>query len=230
MEYPGKELELFEHAKNWKGYFASKLIPYIKGNVAEVGAGIGGTTNFLFNAKVESWTCFEPDSNLFDQLSRASQSMGFQDQMELNNKILPEGTNLYDTILYIDVLEHIEQDQEELEKAIKALRPAGNLIVLVPAFNFLYSPFDKSIGHFRRYDKRMLMSIFPANASINSLFYLDTMGFLSSLLNKLVLRQLYPKPSQIRFWDCFLIPISKIIDKVFFHSFGKSLILIYKKL
>ncbi|WP_268035815.1 class I SAM-dependent methyltransferase [Algoriphagus sp. PAP.12] len=229
MKYPGKELALFEKAKNWKRYYSSQLIPEISGRVAEVGAGLGGTTSFLFNSKVSSWTCFEPDTELFEKLSIASQSWEFRSQIKLENRILPTVYERYDTILYIDVLEHIKQDRDELEKAISALNVEGHLIILVPAFNFLFSRFDQSIGHFRRYNKGMLKAILPQNVEITRFRYLDTMGFLSSFANKQVLRQPYPRPSQIQFWDSTLIPISKVFDKVLFHSFGKTLILICEK-
>ena len=62
-EYQGKELELFEHAQNWKKYFASFMSPYLKGCVLEVGAGIGGTTKVLCDATQFYLDLLEPDEN-----------------------------------------------------------------------------------------------------------------------------------------------------------------------
>ncbi|MBN7812950.1 class I SAM-dependent methyltransferase [Algoriphagus sp. H41] len=229
MEYPGNELELFENAINWKAYFAFKLSPYIKGHVAEVGAGIGGSTTFLFNSQVKDWTCFEPDLRLFKQLKRSSDSWSFNSQLILKNGFLPDEINLYDTILYIDVLEHIANDKEELEKALTALRKGGNLIVLVPAFKYLFSPFDVSVGHFRRYTKAMLKSLVPNSLNNYEFFYLDSLGFVSSLVNKWVLKQAYPSLQQIQFWDRVLVPMSKVLDPIHGHSFGKSLVMRIEK-
>ena len=59
----------------------------------------------------------------------------------------------YDTIIYLDVLEHIEHDQKEFLNAFSNLNDGGHLIVSVPAYNFLYSKFDKDFGHYKRYNK-----------------------------------------------------------------------------
>lgn len=175
--YPGQELELFESAKQWKGYFSNKFKSFISGDVLEVGAGIGGTTPYLINTEVTSWTCLEPDTVLFDKLKKSGASWGNNDLYKFSNTVLTAEENSYNTILYIDVIEHIEKDQEELARAYQALRLGGNLIVLVPAFNFLFSPFDQSIGHFRRYDKPMLKAIIPEKMELKELFYLDSLGF-----------------------------------------------------
>jgi SAM-dependent methyltransferase len=227
--YLGQELELFENAKQWKGYFSDKIKSYISGDVLEVGAGIGGTTPYLVNSEVKSWTCIEPDPALFDQLKKAGSSWVNNELYFFSNTVLTAEKDNYNTILYIDVIEHIEKDQEELARAYQALRPNGNLIILVPAFNFLYSPFDHSIGHFRRYDKLMLKAIIPEQVKLKELFYLDSLGFFSSMVNKLFLKQNYPSQGQIKFWDNYLIPISKGLDPVFGNSFGKSLIGIFQK-
>lgn len=57
------------------------------------------------------------------------------------------------------MLEHIEADAAEMNKAAALLNPGGHIIVLSPAFQFLYNPFDKAIGHYRRYNKRMLKKL-----------------------------------------------------------------------
>jgi hypothetical protein len=64
LDYVGGELGLFAAATNWKSYYGRLLEPFIKGNVLEVGAGIGGTMPFLWNDSVSSWLCLEPDPAL----------------------------------------------------------------------------------------------------------------------------------------------------------------------
>ena len=56
----------------------------------------------------------------------------------------------YDTILYIDVLEHIEDDYAEIKHAMGLLTSGGRIIIVSPAHNWLYNPCDKAVGHFRR--------------------------------------------------------------------------------
>lgn len=229
INYPGNELELFEKAENWKTYFTKVLKPFVSKNVVEVGAGIGGTTPFLVNENVTSWTCIEPDSNLYQTLKNQSEHWNYTFPFFFQNDVLSGKSGKKDSIIYIDVLEHIEDDQAEIEKAFSLLNPGGHLIILVPAFNWLFNEFDKSVGHFRRYDKNMMRQIIPKTSSIVKMEYLDSLGFFSSMVNKIFLKQPYPKKSQILFWDRILIPLSKIADFFTLNSFGKSLIVVLKK-
>ena len=127
------------------------------------------------------------------------------------------------------MLEHIEHDHAELERAQRHLRPGGAVIVLSPAFEFLYSEFDRAVGHFRRYNKRSLAAAFPAQLRRERLFYLDSVGMLTSLANRFVLRQNNPNAGQIRLWDRVIVPVSKWIDPLVGYTFGRSLIAIYRK-
>ncbi|MBN8676264.1 MAG: class I SAM-dependent methyltransferase [Chitinophagales bacterium] len=230
-KYPGEELQLFEKATNWKNYFASHISVFLKGRVLEVGAGIGGTTLLLNKGNADNWLLLEPDETMWQTL-----------QQKINDNILPsncravQGTlnsvdknEKFDCIIYIDVLEHIENDAAELKKATDLLVQGGYLIILSPAFQFLFSPFDKAIGHYRRYNRKTLSAIQPASLTKRKVTYLDSIGFFASLLNKILLRQSYPAKKQVQLWDQWMIPMSKITDRIFFYSFGKSILAVWKK-
>lgn len=229
--YIGNELETFKDAANWKRYLALATAPYIQGKVLEVGAGIGNTTSFLHNNKVTNWTCLEPDADLFQKLAaRISKSETSINCAAKNKTIFSiEPDERFDTIIYIDVLEHIEKDQEEFTEASKHLNPQGHLLVLSPAFPFLYSAFDKAIGHYRRYDKTGLRRLSFPGMKLVQTKYLDSFGLFASLMNKILLKQSYPSQKQVNFWDQFLVPISKISDRFFFYSFGKSILGVWRK-
>lgn len=228
MKYIGSELELFSEAINWKSYFSEVLDNYVSGDVLEVGAGIGETTKFLYNSKVTSWDSLEPDSeftnllkeNEFYKKNKISVFTGTSKNLESYKK--------YDTILYIDVLEHIEDDKSELEKISGFLKDDGKVIVLSPAHNFLFSPFDESVGHFRRYDKAGLLKSTPSCLKLQRSIYLDSLGVLLSFVNMLLLKQSMPKKSQINFWDKVVVPISKILDRIIFFNAGKTIVGIWK--
>ena len=100
---------------------------------------------------------------------------------------------------------------------------------MVPAHNYLFSPFDKAIGHFRRYNKKTLKAAVPFSLKQIDLKYLDSLGLLASLANKWFLKQDYPELKQIKFWDNFIIPISKISDFILFYTIGKTVIGIWQK-
>lgn len=225
QDYIGEELGLFRHAANWKRYFASRCSPYVRGAVLDVGCGLGANAEHLWNGTVTDWTFLEPDLRLLDQVPANAPAHVLQRSRRIHGTTadLPP-TASYDTILYLDVIEHIEQSSAELARAFQLLRPGGHIVILVPAFNHLYSPFDKAIGHFRRYDKAMLRAELPPEGRIVRLEYLDSLAFFMSLANKWVLGQRYPTLKQVMFWDRTVVPLSRLADPLLFHAFGKSLL------
>lgn len=229
--YQGNELELFEDAKNWKEYFKSFFAHFLLGDVLEIGSGVCGTTKVLCTGKEKSWTCLEPDPAFAEK----SSSLITDGKLPHNCRILsgtlediPESIT-YDAILIIDVLEHVAQDELLIHSAIKHLRPKGKLVVLVPAHQWLFSPFDKAIGHFRRYHKKMIKKIIPHTITQIELLYLDSMGLFASLANKWLLKQSYPDKKQIRIWDTRILRISKLVDPLLGYRVGKSLLGIWEK-
>jgi hypothetical protein len=135
----------------------------------------------------------------------------------------------FDSILYIDVLEHIEDDKGELRRAERHLAPGGYLVVLCPAFQVLFSEMDRALGHFRRYTKETLAAVFPTTLQPVELFYLDSLGMIASLANKFLLRQGAPNEGQVKFWDGRIIPISRVLDRLLFHRIGRSVIVVYRR-
>ncbi|MBF0175418.1 MAG: methyltransferase type 12 [Magnetococcales bacterium] len=133
----------------------------------------------------------------------------------------------FDCVLYIDVLEHIQCDQVELRRAASHLtRPGGRLVILSPAHNFLFTPFDTAIGHYRRYNRRSLTAILPQGMVIEKLRYLDSVGFFASVANRLLFRQSMPTSEQIRIWDRAMVPLSTWIDPALRYHLGKSILLV----
>ena len=230
LDYAGSELELFAHATNWKAYVARHLAPYIAGRVLEVGAGIGSNIPQLTNPKVQDWLALEPDRKLAGEIANGLQ----QGTLPSNCRVLA-GTigdvppqEQFDTILYIDVLEHIEDDRAEAAKAAGLLAPGGRVVVLAPAHQFLYSPFDRAIGHFRRYNLAGLKLLTPPGCRVARAFMLDSVGFFASLANRLILHSAMPTPAQIATWDRAIIPISRLLDPVTGFRFGKSAIIVWQ--
>ena len=228
--YIGSELDLFAQAKNWKGYIKLLLRKYIKGNVLEVGAGIGSNTKLLSDSVYNKWLCLEPDSNLCQLLESVITSNGLVNCYVQNRTIdsLNKKQN-FDSILYIDVLEHIKNDFEEVSKVSHHLNTNGNLIILSPSHQCLFTPFDTSIGHYRRYSKRTLKAIIPDDIEIIKIAYLDCIGLLASLGNKVLLQQSQPTLRQIQIWDTLMVPISKNLDPFLGFNLGKSILLVGRK-
>lgn len=228
--YVGAELSLFARATNWKRYLNGQLRPFVRGHVLEVGAGIGATTSALWTAAASQWTALEPDPGLASQARVRVQSGG------LDRVVVRDGTiaaldagDMFDAILYIDVLEHIDDDAAELRDASRHLRPGGHLIVLSPAHQWLYSPFDAAIGHVRRYNSAGLQSLQPAGLALTRLRYLDAVGMTASLGNRILLRRSMPSAMQIVFWDRLLVPMSRLVDPLCAYRIGKSILAVWQR-
>ncbi len=229
--YVGGELGLFAYAQNWKRYWSAQIRPYLRGEVLEVGAGLGANTRLLRTAAQQRWLCLEPDPALLDSLR---QSFTESPPVEPCQPMLGTLQSLaagerFDAILYIDVLEHIAQDRAEMADAAGHLKPAGRVVVLSPAHQWLFSKFDASIGHFRRYTKSSLQSAAPSELQKERLMYLDACGLFLSLANRFLLRQSLPTKQQILFWDRRVVPLSRIIDRLLLYKAGKSVLGVWRK-
>lgn len=231
FHYVGSELDLFAEARNWKAYWFGHVGRYIAGDVLEVGAGIGSNTAFMSSRSTGRWVCLEPDPALVAQLSENLKSLGNGRECECACGTLAslEPTARFDSIIYIDVLEHIEDDAGELEMASSRLRPGGRIIVLSPAHQSLYTPFDAAIGHFRRYNRASLRGVSPVGLNLEALFYLDACGIMTSAANQVFLRQSMPTKAQISVWDKWIVPASRVLDPLLRYSLGKSIVGIWRR-
>jgi SAM-dependent methyltransferase len=229
--YPGAELDLFAGATRWKTYWASEVGPYLGRSVLEVGAGFGGSTAHLCRGRHDRWIALEPDAELADRL-----------RLQVANGLLPpccyvrhgtladlDGRERFDSILYADVLEHIGDDREEVRRATAHLAPGGHLIVLAPAHQFLYTPFDEAVGHYRRYDRETLLTLGGDGLRCVAARYLDSVGLLASLANRLFLRSAAPTSQQIRLWDSYMVRCSRLLDPLLAHRVGKSLLVVWRR-
>lgn len=227
--YIGTELEVFQYARNWKAYFGSFIKLILGQRVAEIGAGIGGTTATLCTGAHTHWLCVEPDARLAKVIDYKVKTGALPPVCETAVAYAKDLQPGYDSILYIDVIEHIKDDGTELETAAALLSQGGRLFIIVPAHQSLYNAFDQQIGHFRRYSRKSLQTIVPASLVVEEMKYLDSIGYLASWVNKIFLKQSLPSIRQVLFWDRVLVPISWLLDPLFRFRFGKSILLVARK-
>ena len=224
-DYEGWELKFFDNSKNFRFYQLKLIKKYLKGYLAEVGPG-NGTNLFYYKNEPSKIDLFEPSKKHYINLKKKFKNCN---KIKFYNKFF-SGKKKYDTILYLDVIEHIKEDKKEIMKALNLLKKNGNLIINVPAFSYLYSNFDKDVGHYRRYSKSdFKKKLEGLNFQKANFIYFDTIGFILSLLSKIFISD-YKKDfdKKIKFWDS-MIWISRIIDFISFRSLGKSLLVIIKK-
>ena len=223
IKYDGYELEYFDEAYNFRKYQIQLVKKYLQKNLAEVGPGQGGLVEY-YKKFVKTIYLIETDRNLHKLLKKKFKNK----KIKVKNSKMSSVNNKFETIIYFDVLEHIKNDLNEVREAKKKLHKKGYLIFSVPAHQYFYNNFDKSVGHVKRYNKSDFKIIeSKTGLKIEKLIYYDSIGFLFLILNKIFSLSQKNLNYKIKFWNS-MIPISKIIDFVTFNNFGKSLLCIFR--
>ena len=224
IQYDGFELEHFDSAHNFRKYQVYLIKNYLSDKLLEVGPGKGGLT-YHYNKFIKKPTLIEPEKKLYKLLKTKFKKK----KIIIKNCTIDKIKNKFDTIIYFDVLEHIKNDLLEVNKATKKLNKNKYLIFSVPAYQFFYSNFDKSVGHYKRYNKKDFIKISKKTGlKIEKLFYYDSVGFLLLVLNRLFSLKQTNLKNKLFIWN-LLIPLSRLIDFLTFNKFGKSLLCIFKK-
>ena len=224
MDYPGKELENFDKASVWRFYIYLQIRKYIKKSILEVGAGIGSfTSNYIHLSN--DITLTEIDKNNLILIKKK-----FKNKYSIFDKETKKISKKFDSIMYLNVLEHIKKDKIELGTAVSKLKKNGFLIILVPAHNQLYSKFDKAIGHYRRYDLNFFKKLKLKGTKLEKLYFLDFFGYILYYVNKIFFKnETYPSAFKIFIWDKIFTPVTMILDKLLLYKYGKNIIFVVKK-
>ena len=226
MSYLNHVLKYFDLAKNYRSYQLDLIKDYIGKKILEIGPGNGEIIENFQDEKHEI-TLIDNDSEMCKVLKEKFKE---NKNIKILNSDINSVNEKYNSILYMDVIEHIENDIDELDRACNLLSDFGRLIIIVPAFNFLFSDFDKDVGHYRRYYKKDFLNYAKnKNLKILSLKYFDSLGFFILSLSKFLnFKGRNNAVIGIKVWN-MLMPLSRLIDKLFFHQFGKSLICVIEK-
>lgn len=225
---------------NYRKYQFDIVSKYIGKNILEVGSGERVFTNEIVkHAKnISRIVSIEPSITLFNLHKN---KYNFPSYVSFINKDLFEldvkSIGLFDTIIFIHVLEHIEDDKKAILKARKLLKPGGMILIEVPAMKCLYSSHDKFLGHFRRYSKNYMLSLIDNRLfSIVDVWYQDFLGVFGSFLYFKVKKITLDTNSGINlvnkqgmFYDKYIVPFQKYIEKYIRPPIGLSLTIILKK-
>ena len=228
----GKEtLERLSELKEFNEWVISKVSPYIGKRILEVGGGVGNLTSYLLENK-ELVLSIDINLNYVTILKNrfVHYSNFIAKQIDITN---PEVVSFkkfnIDTIICINVLEHIKYDKTALKNMYMLLKNGGNLILLVPAFKMLYGTLDKALGHYRRYGKMQISNMLKNTGfRIIDIFYLNLFGMPGWFINgKIMGTKILPK-RQLKIYKK-LFPLFKFIEDKTRYPIGQSLIVIGEK-
>ncbi|MEI7594305.1 MAG: class I SAM-dependent methyltransferase [Bacteroidota bacterium] len=225
---------------NYREYQYNLIKNYVGNNILEVGSGDRKFTAQIAKNKPQLTRILsiEPSAVLFDLYqnnNNFAENITFQciDLFNLDFK----NTGKFDTAFFIHVLEHIEEDKKALDIVCDSIQPGGYVLIQVPALPFLFSNHDRSVGHYRRYNKKTLKSIVDQEKyTIEKLWYQDPIGIIGSLYyfkhKKIKLKskdgiRLVKKQGQI--YDKYIIPFERFLEKYIKFPFGLSLTMVLKK-
>ena len=225
--YPQTALECFDTANLWVKYIILQIKDYLKDNILEVGAGYGSFTKSYINNFKDILLLDSDKNNIKSLIKKFNENKNIK---VLKSEVRDLKQN-FNTIIYFNVLEHIEADILEIENSIQKLNIGGHLIILVPAHQKLYSKLDRAVGHYRRYDINFFKKNIFKNARIVELKYLDIFGYFLYFLNKFFFKEeTFPTKLKIFIWDKIFTPFTIIADFLFRYKFGKNILCVYKKI
>lgn len=218
-----------EDARNYSAWLFDALRPLLGRQVLEIGPGYGGVARLLVGAGI-GYRAIDSDASVIaslrPRLTVPVERLNVGDVTEpgWSERFRGEGV---DTVLLLNVLEHIEDDRAFLRAAARCA-PGGKLVLLVPAMPCLYGSFDSQAGHFRRYAPGALRdALAGAGLRVRTLSYFNAVGAASWLLSARVLKLPIDSSGTARsilLYDRFVVPAARFLDPVLRLFAGQSLL------
>ena len=220
------EFDALDDTPNYRAALIEEFGPSLRGGVIEIGAGIGQITGLLRQLpQISRLLSIEPHAGFAARFRAAHPGA---ELIEGTIEQAPAGVD-WDGIFSINVLEHIQGDEEELARYAKLLSARhGALCLFVPARPELYAPIDKDFGHFRRYTRPELRrKLQCAGFTLERLTYYNWVGYFAWWLNFRILKKRGFEAAKVRFFDRRVFPIVHALESsVMRPPFGQSLLAI----
>ena len=234
--YAGKDLEAMSFAVNYHRWILSIFEPYLGARVVEVGAGKGSFSELLLEHRLESLSLVEPSVAMYEQLSRRMEELKPLVTVKTYNDIFENvageirSTAQPDSIIYVNVLEHIADDARELKVINSTLDKGGRVLVFVPALRWLHGSMDRRLDHFRRYTRTELeKKCVAAGFKVITSRYFDLMLVVPWWLKYTLLQSNKMEPGAVKFYDQRVVPVARRLESVIKAPIGKNVLLIAEK-
>jgi 2-polyprenyl-3-methyl-5-hydroxy-6-metoxy-1,4-benzoquinol methylase len=232
FDFEGEEnLRAIAEADKFNEWMYQQVVPHCTGKILEIGSGIGNISYFFDRDGMDI------DLSDIREQYRSYLKKSFEKRAVLDMDIVADGfiemhgdkLGTYDAVFALNVVEHIKDDKLAIENMIKLLKPGGKIIILVPAYQWLYNGFDVALEHFKRYTKSRLLGVFPTTgAKLIRSWYFNFAGIFGWFLVGSVMKKKLIPESNMKLYNV-LTPIFKIADKVVLNKMGLSVIAVYQK-
>lgn len=223
-------LEVIAKADRFNRWMYDQFKNQLKGEILEIGSGIGNISK-LVAGEGHFVTLSDYNEEYCDRLKKKfSQNRNVRGIIRID-LLHPDFENKYagykrkfDSIFLLNVIEHIEDDIMAVKNCSYLLNEDGHLILLAPAYSWLYSSFDKQLGHFRRYSLYSLKKLLKnENFNILSGSYFNVAGMAGWLLFGKILKQKMLSSAEMSAFNK-IVPIAKFIDRLVGRRTGLSII------
>jgi len=220
-------LEIMAAAPRFNAWMYQTVAPFMGRRVLEVGSGIGNMSAHILEAGPERLVLTDTDAWYRDQLR---QRFAARSEVRVDHLTLPDPTaqnrfaaDRIDTIIALNVVEHIEPDVAALRTMREVLAPGGRIVILVPAMEALYGELDRELGHYRRYTRRSLTETFAqAGFGVDRMIWFNRAGVPGWWFNGRVRKVKRIPVDQLRTFDA-LVPLFRM-ERFLPLPFGQSLI------
>jgi SAM-dependent methyltransferase len=235
--YTGRELEAMSEASNYHLWILGIFAPYLGRHLVEVGAGLGSFSELIMKHHAcETLALVEPSDEMYQQLNARVRAMPAGPRVDTYHANFTQAAPLIktkqppDSVLYVNVLEHVAEDEIELDAIYQTLSESGRVFIFVPAFPWLYGAFDERVGHRRRYTKNGLEEkLRRAGFAIVLSSYFDLAGVAPWWIKYRLLRSTKMEAAGVRFYDRFIVPAARRFEAVIHPPLGKNVIVVAEK-
>jgi 2-polyprenyl-3-methyl-5-hydroxy-6-metoxy-1,4-benzoquinol methylase len=222
-------LDAIAGADKFNRWMFETVQPFLKGNVLEIGSGIGNISAFLLETKMPITLSDYNESycdilrNKFAGYSNLAGVLSIDLVDEKFDEKFAALMGSFDAIIALNVVEHIKDHDLAVANCKKLLKKGGHLIILVPAYQKLYNRFDTELGHYRRYTKKKLNAVMGKHLSMLHNQYFNFAGIAGWFVSGAVLKKKIIPASQMKFYNT-LVPVFRLTDKLVFNKVGLSVI------
>jgi SAM-dependent methyltransferase len=217
-----------EAARNYRKLEFDTVAPHVGRSMMEIGSGLGHFAE-QFVDKVDRLVVSDGDPYCVKHLG---EKFGDQPQVEVIDFLLPDQVPLekpVDTVVAMNVLEHVTEDVEALRQLAAVVVPGGRIVIWVPGYMQLYGDFDRKVGHVTRYTPKTLReTVTKAGLEIEVLKPINLLGGIAWWFAVRVAGVGAPRPRIVKIYDTLVVPTTRFLERIVRPPFGQTVFCVAK--
>lgn len=236
ISYEGTDLESMSFALNYHRWILELFAPYLGSRLVEVGAGTGSFSELILESRPESLTLVEPSCEMYAILEERARVWAAGADVEARRGVFAAVAEEVcirrrpDSVIYVNVLEHVSDDEAELRAVNRTLGRGGRVFIFVPAFKWLYGGFDRRVAHLRRYTRPELeRKCAAAGFKVIKSVYFDFPGIVPWWVKYCLLKSDEMESGLVRLYDRCIVPFIKVVERIVPPPLGKNILLVAEK-